>query len=224
MSPVTLARIFAAAASVVIVLLAMGGLDRRGVVHEGRGPAGLSSGENAAGADAREIQAAREAIPPAGRPLVELPGAFTDASGRLRSLAEFRGEPFFASVLYTRCPTVCPRLIAELKQLERPAGEGTAARFVLFSLDPAHDTAEVLRAFAEAHALDPASWTLLAPEPAALAAVTRALGVANGPGDGGGIAHSAVIAVVDAEGRVRRRHVGFGAPAGALGAELRAAR
>jgi protein SCO1/2 len=221
---VTLVRIGAAVAVALVAMFAAGALERRGVVPGERGPAGPSSGTNALGPDAREIRAAREAPTPAGESLVEVPGVFTDAGGRARTLAEFRGEPFLASLVYTRCPTVCPTLIAELKRLERLPGEARPTRIVLVSLDPAHDTPDVLRAFAEAHALDPAHWTLLAPEPAALAAVARALGVASGPESGGGIAHSAVIAVVDAEGRVRRRHVGLGSPAAALAAELRAAR
>jgi len=220
--PVTLIRLAAAATVVVLVLFAVGRIERRGILPGERGPAGPSSGENGAGPDAREIQAAREALPPGGLPLVAVPGAFTDAAGRVRRLSELRGEPFLASVLYTRCPTVCPRVIAELKRLERSAEEGLPTRFVLFSLDPAHDTPEVLRAFAEVHALNPETWTLLTPEPGALEPLTRALGVASGPDAAGGIAHSAVIAVVDGEGRVRRRHVGLGSPAAALAAELRA--
>ena len=114
--------------------------------------------------------------------------------------------------------------MAELQRFERSPGAGAWARFVLFSLDPEHDTPEVLRAFAEAHALDPERWTLLAPEPAVLPALGRALGVASAGDPGGGIAHTAVIAVVDREGRVRRRHVGLEPAGEVLLTELHAAR
>jgi len=220
---VTLVRIGAAVAVALVASFAAGRLDRRGVLPGERGPVGPSSGTNGLGPAEREIRAAREAPPPAGESLLELAGSFTDADGRVRTLGEFRGQPFLASLVYTRCPTVCPMLIGELKRLERLPGAERPTRIVLISLDPANDTPEVLRAFAEVHGLDPAHWTLLAPEPAALASVARALGVASAT-EAGGIAHSAVIAVVDSEGRLRHRHVGLESPTAALAAELRAAR
>jgi len=220
----TLLRVAAAIVVVVLVLFATRALDRRGTPAIERGRAGASSGEGAGVAAAdRELLAASVAPPPAGDSLLAIPGRFTDAEGRARRLAEFRGAPFLASLIYTRCPTVCPRVVAELQRVERsPAGAGT--RFVLFSLDPEYDTPEVMRAFAEAHALDPARWTLLAPGPEALPALGRALGVARADDPGGGIAHSAVIAVVDRDGRVRQRHVGLEPATEVLLAELRAAR
>jgi protein SCO1/2 len=80
---------------------------------------------------------------------------------------------------------------------------------VLISLDPAHDTPEALRAFAALHALDSTRWTLLTPEPALLPPLASALGVAWRAGPDGGIAHSAVIAMVDRSGHVQDRRVGL---------------
>jgi protein SCO1/2 len=185
----------------------MGGFAGRAVVA--RGPAGESSGSSGVS----EELAAGRAPASSGAPLTALAGRFRDATGAERTLASLRGTPFVASVLYTRCTTVCPRVIAQLQRLERDAGE-PAPHFVMFSLDPAHDTPESLRAFAALHGLDPAHWTLLVSEPAALPPLAAALGVAWQPGPDGGIAHSAVIATVDSAGRIRERRVGLsGEPA-----------
>jgi protein SCO1/2 len=221
---VTLIRVGAALVVLAVAVIAGGALERRGATPTRRGPAGPSSGDQSLGAGDAEIRAAREAPPPAGDSLFAVPGTFHDAGGRPRTLGEFRGAPSLVSLVYTRCPTVCPRVVAELERLERLPGFDPRTRILLVSLDPGHDTPDVLRAFAEAHALDAGRWTLLSPEPAALAALARSLGVASGPEADGGIAHSAIIAVVDTEGRVRRRHVGLAPAAEALAAELRALR
>ena len=170
-------------------------------VPTGRGPAGVSSGEG-------EERAAAQAPEPGGELLTASDAPLVDQDGRARTLAQLGGTPFIASAIYTRCPSVCPRLVAELKRLEHDLPVSSAPRFVLFSLDPAHDDPEALRAFAAAHALDRVHWTLLAPGTTALAAIARALGVAWSAEPAGGIAHSAVIAVVDSAGRVRNRWVG----------------
>ena len=79
------------------------------------------------------------------------------------------------------------------------------------------------RTYASATA-DSLRWTLLAPDSVALAGLARALGVASADDPNGGIAHTAIIALVDREGRVRTRHVGLEPAAEALAAEWRALR
>jgi len=175
-----------------------------------RGPAGLSS------ASGGEELAAAESPAPGEEPLTSVTGTLTDQDGHARSLAEFRGAPFVASAIYTRCPGVCPRTIAQLQRLAHSLPVGDAPRFVLFSLDPAHDTPHELRSFAGAHGLAGARWTLLKPDTSALPAIAHALGVAWSPNPAGGIAHSAVIAIVDSSGRVRDRRTALDADPAAL--------
>ena len=190
----------------------------RGGRSYARGSAGVSSGD----AGGEEQRAASSAPAASEAPLTSLAGMLTDASGRARTLAEFRGRAFVASVVYTRCATVCPRVVAELQRFERDAARGVPAHFVLFSLDPAHDTPGALREFAAMHALDSTRWTLLVPEPALLPRLASALGVAFRAGPDGGIAHSAVIAMVDRGGRVQERRVGLSSDPARLVAAWRA--
>jgi cytochrome oxidase Cu insertion factor (SCO1/SenC/PrrC family) len=175
-----------------------------------RGPAGLASSNGS------EERAAGEGVQPADAALTSIAGTFTDQDGHPRVLAGFRGAPFVASAIYTRCPTVCPRTLAALQRLERSLPVGDVPRFVVFSLDPAYDTPRVLRAFMGAHALSAPRWTLLRPDTASLPAVVRALGLAYSAEAGGGIAHTAVIAIVDSSGHVSERQLGLDQDAGAL--------
>jgi protein SCO1/2 len=214
---VRLALMLGLAAMLAVRMGLVRGLSRHSYAS---GPAGASSGSEGG----EELRSAGEAPAATGAPLTALAGRFTDASGRTRTLAEFAGRPFVASLIYTRCVTVCPRVVAELQRLERSEPAGSAPRFVLFSLDPVHDTPEALREFASLHALDSTRWTLLTPEPGMLPPLASALGVAWKPGPDGGIAHSAVIAVVDRSGHVQERRVGMESEPATLAAAWRAVR
>jgi len=143
--------------------------------------------------------------------LLELPFPLTDAEGRTRTLAEFRGQPFVASMVYTSCTSVCPRITADLRALEKalPPELRARTRFVLFSLDPGRDTRAELVRFAERHALDRSRWTLLASSEEDMRTLAAVLGVRFRPDAGGEIAHSAVIVVADARGVIRHRQTGL---------------
>ncbi len=177
-----------------------------------RGTAGVSSG---IAPDAQEL-AADQSAPQSGGSLVAIEATLLDASGRTRKLAEFRGAPWVASAIYTRCGTVCPRVVAELRTLERAWDADTTWRIVLFSLDPAHDRPEVLRAFAKEQGLSSPRWTLLVPDSSGLDSLASALGLIARPDQAGGIAHSAVFAYVDADGNILDRRVGLALPKGGL--------
>ncbi|MEQ1832717.1 MAG: SCO family protein, partial [Candidatus Eisenbacteria bacterium] len=157
----------------------MGGFAGRARVVSG------SAGRSSGSAGISEEQAASSAPASSGAELTRLAGHYRDASGAELTLASLRGRPFVASVLYTRCTTVCPRIVAALQRLARDAGE-PSPHFVLFSLDPVHDTPESLAVFARTHELDPEHWTLLVSEPGALPPLAAALGVAWQPGPDGG--------------------------------------
>ena len=171
----------------------------QGVEH---GSAGIASTSGS------EERAAGEGLEPADAPLTSIAGTFTDQDGHVRPLSKLRGVPFVASAIYTRCPSVCPRTVAALQRLDRSLPVGDRPRYVLFSLDPAYDTPRVLRGFAAAHALPAPRWTLLRPDTASLPAVARALGLTYAA-EGGGIAHTAVIAIVDSSGHVSERQLGL---------------
>jgi protein SCO1 len=143
--------------------------------------------------------------------LFELSVPMTDQGGRTRRMADFRGRPFVATMIYTRCTTVCPRLTADLKRLEAALDPYDRERtsFLLFSLDPEHDTPATLTAFAAAQQLDLARWSLLATTADDMRTIAAVLDVRFRPDDDDEIAHSAVIAVVDANGVIRHRQVGM---------------
>ncbi len=66
-------------------------------------------------------------------------------------LGEGQAHPTAVTFLYTRCPLpeACPALVARLQALQAQIQEDEPVRLLAVSLDPEHDTVEVLAAFAE---------------------------------------------------------------------------
>lgn len=120
-----------------------------------------------------------------------------------------RGHPTLLSMFYTTCPMACPLLIQDIQALEDTLtpDERAALRVVLVSLDPANDAPAALRDVVSRHALDP-RWTLGAPPADRVREVAAALGVRYRPLPEGGFAHTAVLTLLDAEGRVVARSEG----------------
>ena len=189
-------------------------------------PVHRSADESRAGAmNQRGGELAVDSIGASEASLFELTFALTDANGHTRHMTDLRGEPFVASMIYTNCTSVCPRVTADLQALEKalPEDEREHTRFVLFSLDPERDTPAALRKFAREHALDATRWTLLAAGADDMRTLAAVFGVRFRPDGGGEIAHSAVIMLVDSGGVVRHRQMGLQNDAAPLLAAIRTA-
>ncbi len=89
-------------------------------------------------------------------------GAFrlVDRSGRAVTQADTAGRVWIASFVFTRCRSSCPRIAAVVRDLQGRLAS-TGVRLVSLSVDPEHDTPEVLDAFAERYRADPDRWWFL---------------------------------------------------------------
>jgi protein SCO1 len=132
--------------------------------------------------------------------------ALRDQQGRPVTLESLHGRPWIADFIFTRCAGVCPAMTTRMSRLAREVAPGT--RFVSFTVDPGHDTPEVLAAYARAHhATD--SWSFVSgsqPDLFALAVSGFKLAAMEAPpGESadGPFLHSPRFVLVDDRGRVR---------------------
>ena len=70
----------------------------------------------------------------------------------------FDGRVTILDFSFTNCPFVCPGMTAAMLMLQSEL-TGTGVRFASISVDPVHDTPEVIRAHAEARGVDHERWT-----------------------------------------------------------------
>jgi protein SCO1/2 len=72
----------------------------------------------------------------------------TDADGKPRHLADFKGKVTVVFFGYTQCPDVCPTTMVELAQVKTALGaDGDRVQGVFVTIDPERDTAAVLKAY-----------------------------------------------------------------------------
>jgi protein SCO1/2 len=77
--------------------------------------------------------------------------SLTDHTGKLRTLADFRGKVVVVFFGYVRCPDVCPTTLAELKSVVEQLGdEGKRVQVLFITVDPERDTREVLAQYVPA--------------------------------------------------------------------------
>ena len=147
---------------------------------------------------------ARPAPELAGTPLQNAPDVhdleLIRATGDVVALGDFEGEMQFLFFGFTRCPDVCPLTMSKLAAFYRDAGEPSDLRVVMVTVDPAHDTAEMVQRYASGFHPDFLGLSGTA-EQIAEAAKRFYIGVHEAaPGD---IQHTDMVVVVDADGRFR---------------------
>ena len=141
----------------------------------------------------------------------------TDHNGQVRSLQDFKGKAVIVFFGYTQCPDVCPTSMAELAEVKKLLGtDGDKLQGIFVTVDPARDTAEVLKAYMGN--FDP-SFLALIPTPEQLATVAKDFKVYYKRVEGKTptsytMDHSAGSYVYDPQGRLRvYNRYGSGAPA-----------
>jgi len=74
-----------------------------------------------------------------------------DASGKVRSLAEFKGKLVLVFFGYTQCPDVCPTTMSEMAAVMKELGKDADKLQVIFiTLDPERDTPALLAQYVPA--------------------------------------------------------------------------
>ncbi len=133
-----------------------------------------------------------------------------DQGGATVTTKTLSGEPWVAAFFFTRCPVVCPRLTAKMREVQDQGKQrGLRFRLVSFSVDPDNDTPEQLTAYAKANHVDLANWKLLTGDyevvkRTSIDSFKLALeGKADPKADHFGILHGSHLVLVDAKNQIR---------------------
>jgi protein SCO1 len=167
----------------------------------------------------RVVGGGAELVPTRSGSLYALDARFTRDDGRPLVLSDLRGEYVVVALVFTRCPSICPTLVRDLVAFDRtlPKAVRDHTRFALFSIDPKHDTPEVLRAFRAKMKLEEDQFTLLAAGPSAVRDLAAGLGASYGAEADALPTHSKLVTLLDRDGQPILERV----DAGVDGARLR---
>lgn len=126
------------------------------------------------------------------------------------STADLRGKVVALNFVFTQCTDVCPIATAKMVQIQHALGEqfGRDVFFVSVSVDPEHDTPEVLARYARALGCDPSGWAFLTGTPEAVRAAARSYGVYHDRPSSGEVEHNLLTSLVDRDGIMRVQYMG----------------
>lgn len=140
------------------------------------------------------------------------PFVLTNHLGTLTSLESLRGKVWLADIIFTRCPGQCVVMTREMAALQRLLPDRSDFVMVSLTADPAFDTPERLRRFAELHGGDLDRWFLLTGTKAdlytlalrgLLLSVEENPGALESPNLEDLFLHSSRFVLVDRQGRLR---------------------
>jgi len=95
--------------------------------------------------------------------IFNLQSSWERPDGTKIKLEELKGKVLTMVMIYTSCKTACPRLTADMKDIESKVGKQNSdeLQYVLVSIDPEHDTPERMRAFIKNNKLEGKQWVFL---------------------------------------------------------------
>ena len=144
------------------------------------------------------------------------PFTLTDQSEHLYGTDQLQGKLWIASFIFTRCPSTCPTQTANMTRLQNRLRRNSAwgsIRLVSFSVDPDHDTPEILKLYAQKAEADTDHWRFLTGTREQIWQLSKTgfkLPVdENVPEAGVPIVHSARLVLVDRQQRIRGYYDGL---------------
>jgi protein SCO1 len=129
--------------------------------------------------------------------------ALTSQDGAEVTLGAARGKVVAVTFIYTSCPDICPLLSDKMARVQDELGTafGTRIAFLSITVDPEHDTPEVLKEYADALDADLGGWTFLTGSSADVRAVA--------PAADGQVDHTLLTTLVDRRGIMRVQYLGY---------------
>jgi protein SCO1 len=97
------------------------------------------------------------------------PWSLIDQNGKDFGDTDLKGKVWVADFMFTRCPSICADLTRQMVEIDSDLKEfGTDVHLVSFSVDPDHDSPEVMRDYMKKFSAQDDRWTFLTGEKAAI--------------------------------------------------------
>ncbi|RWO30431.1 MAG: SCO family protein [Mesorhizobium sp.] len=134
----------------------------------------------------------------------------TSQDGARVSLHDFRGKAVAVTFIYASCTDICPMLTANMAHVQDKLGSafGPRVAFVSITVDPEHDTPEVLKQYAQDFGADLDGWAFLTGDPTIIREVGRKYGIFARKVAEGDVDHTFLTSLVDPDGILRVQYLG----------------
>lgn len=95
--------------------------------------------------------------------IYNLPSKWTNQNGKNLEMKDLKGQVLVMVMIYTSCKAACPRLVADMRNIEQrlPKNIKDKVKLVLVSIDPKVDTPTRLKAFSIENKMEGNQWLFL---------------------------------------------------------------
>ncbi|MBS7787228.1 SCO family protein [Flavobacterium sp. CYK-55] len=139
----------------------------------------------------------------------------TDQNGKTITNEDYKGKVYVLEFFFSSCPTICPRMNQSMLQIQNKFFGNPNFGIVSISIDPEHDTPEVLKAHAETLGVKSSNWHFLTGDKTYIFDLAnKGFNLYAGENDkaSGGFEHSGLFALIDKDGKIRCRKDEYGNP------------
>lgn len=136
--------------------------------------------------------------------------SFTNQNGKTITNNDYKNKVYVAEFFFTNCPTICPRMNANMVKIQNVYKDNNDFGIVSFSIDPERDSPTVLKKYAEEKGATMKNWHFLNGKLETVYELSNKgfkLFAGKNEEAEGGFEHSGLFALIDKNGFIRSRSV-----------------
>ena len=127
----------------------------------------------------------------------------------------YKGKVYVLEFFFTTCPSICPKMNMSMLEIEKTFFGNPNFGIVSITIDPKHDTSQVLKDHAKLLGVKSSNWNFLTGDRNVIMDLSnKGFNLYAGENDkvSGGFEHSGLFALIDKDGNIRCRKDEFGNP------------
>jgi protein SCO1 len=127
----------------------------------------------------------------------------------------YKGKVYVLEFFFTTCPSICPKMNLSMLEIEKTFFGNPNFGIVSITIDPSHDTPQVLKDHAKLLGVKSSNWNFLTGDKATIMDLSNKgfnLYAGENAKVNGGFEHSGLFALIDKDGNIRCRKDEFGNP------------
>ena len=147
-----------------------------------------------------------------GKSIFNLTSTWSTEEGKIIKLEDLKGKVLVIVMIYTTCKAACPRLVADMKNIEKqiPENYNKNLQYILVSVNPDIDTPKRLKKFAVENYIDGEEWTFLQGNKTSVREFSNVLAVKYKQISPLDFSHSNIISVFNPQGELIHQQEGLG--------------
>lgn len=144
--------------------------------------------------------------------IYNLPAKWTTQDGNDIEMKDLKGDVLVMVMIYTSCKSACPRLVADMRNIESrvPKNTKNKVKYIMVSIDPTVDTPETLKAFSIENQMVGNQWLFLRSTEENTREFAAVLAVNYKRIDPIDFSHSNIISVFNTKGELAFQQEGLG--------------